>query len=87
MGNNMPRMMDMNDWMDMEMIMVPPMMMGKYRNPWSDNNSRNNDMVNEMHHRIDNLEDMVNEMHHRIDDLSSSLENIESMLHELLGRR
>ena len=86
-GNNMPHMMDMDDWMDMGMIMVPPMMMGKYRNPWSDNNSRNNDMVNEMHHRIDNLEDMVNEMHHRIDDLSSSLENIESMLHELLGRR
>ena len=73
MGNNMPRMMDMNDWMDMEMIMVPPMMMGKYRNPWSDNNRGNNDMIEEMHHRLDNLE--------------GSLENIESMLHELLERR
>ena len=87
MGNNMPRMMDMNDWMDMEMIMVPPMMMGKYRNPWSDNNRGNNDMIEEMHHRLDNLEEMVDEMHHRLDDLEGSLENIESMLHELLERR
>jgi len=86
MGNNMPHMMDMGN-MGQFMIMAQPMMMGQNRNPWSDNNRGNNDMVEEMHHRIDNLEEMVDEMHHRIDDLEGSLENIESMLHELLERR
>jgi len=86
MGNNMPRMMDMGN-MGQFMIMAQPMMMGQNRNPWSDNNRGNNDMVEDMHHRIDNLEEMVDEMHHRIDDLEGSLENIESMLHELLERR
>jgi tetrahydromethanopterin S-methyltransferase subunit G len=86
MGNNMPRMMDMGN-MGQFMIMAQPMMMGQNRNPWSDNNRGNNDMVEEMHHRIDNLEEMVDEMHHRLDDLEGSLENIESMLHELLERR
>ncbi|MDE0585549.1 MAG: hypothetical protein OSB63_02935 [Planctomycetota bacterium] len=86
MGNNMPRMMDMGN-MGQFMIMAQPMMMGQNRNPWGDNNRGNNDMVEEMHHRIDNLEEMVDEMHHRIDDLEGSLENIESMLHELLERR
>ena len=77
MGNNM-------GWLQ---ELPNPMMMGKYRNPWSDNNRGNNDMIEEMHHRIDNLEEMVDEMHHRIDNLEGSLENIESMLHELLERR
>ena len=86
MGNNMPRMMDMGN-MGQFMIMAQPMMIGQNRNPWSDNNRRNNDMVEEMHHRIDNLEEMVEEMHHRLDDLEGSLGNIESMLHELLERR
>jgi hypothetical protein len=86
MGNNMPRMMDMGN-MGQFMIMAQPMMMGQNRNPWSDNNRGNNDMAEEMHHRIDNLEEMVDEMHHRLDDLEGSLENIESMLHELLERR
>ena len=86
MGNNMPHMMDMGN-MGQFMIMAQPMMMGQNRNPWGDNNRGNNDMVEEMHHRIDNLEEMVDEMHHRLDDLEGSLENIESMLHELLERR
>ena len=86
MGNNMPHMMDMGN-MGQFMIMAQPMMMGQNRNPWSDNNRGNNDMAEEMHHRIDNLEEMVDEMHHRLDDLEGSLENIESMLHELLERR
>ncbi len=86
MGNNMPHMMDMGN-MGQFMIMAQPMMMGQNRNPWSDNNRGNNDMVEEMHHRIDNLEEMVEEMHHRLDDLEGSLENIESMLHELVERR
>ena len=86
MSNNMPHMMDMGN-MGQFMIMAQPMMMGQNRNPWSDNNRGNNDMVEEMHHRIDNLEEMVDEMHHRIDNLEGSLENIESMLHELLERR
>ena len=86
MGNNMPRMMDMGN-MGQFMIMAQPMMMGQNRNPWSNNNRSNNDMVEEVHHRIDNLEEMVDEMHHRLDDLEGSLENIESMLHELLERR
>ena len=86
MGNDMPHMMDMGN-MGQFMIMAQPMMMGQNRNPWSDNNRGNNDMVEEMHHRIDNLEEMVDEMHHRLDDLEGSLENIESMLHELLERR
>ena len=86
MGNNMPHMMDMGN-MGQFMIMAQPMMMGQNRNPWSDSNRGNNDMAEEMHHRIDNLEEMVDEMHHRLDDLEGSLENIESMLHELLERR
>ena len=86
MGNNMPHMMDMGN-MGQFMIMAQPMMMGQNRNPWGGNNRSNNDMVEEMHHRIDNLEEMVDEMHHRLDDLEGSLENIESMLHELLERR
>ena len=84
--SNMGNIMDMGN-MGQFMIMAQPMMIGQNRNPWSDNNRRNNDMVEEMHHRIDNLEEMVEEMHHRLDDLEGSLGNIESMLHELLERR
>jgi hypothetical protein len=99
MENNMPRMMDMDDMrhnmprmMDMGnmgeiMIMTQPMMMGQDRNQWRGNDRGDNDIAEEMHHRLDDLEEMVDEMHHRLDDLEDSLENIEAMLHELLERR
>jgi tetrahydromethanopterin S-methyltransferase subunit G len=86
MENNMPRMMDMGNMGEI-MIMTQPMMMGQDRNQWRGNDRGDNDIAEEMHHRLDDLEEMVDEMHHRLDDLEDSLENIEAMLHELLERR